>query len=109
VSQHGESLRPDKESRRVLAKGETKAALEGSRDDRGIEVPKKRVTIVEGSIPVIDNRKKETRRVHTAWDQLDLKTKLDRVEAKDAGSRGEGVQSAWALNPLREAGTELHS
>jgi hypothetical protein len=48
--------------RSELAKGETEGAWDGMRDDRGIEVPKKRVTIVEGSIPVIDKREEETRR-----------------------------------------------
>jgi hypothetical protein len=61
----GSLLNPAR-GRSALAKGETEEARDGMRDDRGTEVLKKRVTTVEGSVPVIDKREGETRSAYTA-------------------------------------------
>ena len=55
ASQHGESRNPAR-SRSALAKGETEEVWDGTGDDRGTEVPKKRVMTVEGSVPVTIKR-----------------------------------------------------
>jgi hypothetical protein len=56
----GSLLNPAR-GRSVLAKGETEGARDGMGDDRGTEVPKKRVMTAEGRVPVIDKRERETR------------------------------------------------
>ena len=79
-------------SRRALAKGETEEASDGSRDDRGTEVPKKRVTTVEGSVPVTNRREGETRRVYTAQRQTGFAHETGPRKAKIAAGPGYGIQ-----------------
>ena len=50
------SLRNPARSRSALAKGETEEVWDGTGDDRGTEVPKKRLMTVEGSVPVTIKR-----------------------------------------------------
>lgn len=97
------SLPDPARSRRALAKGETRGVRDGMGDDRGAEVPKKRVTIVEGSVPVIDKRKGETGGIYTAERSSKPVNKTRPHKAKIAARSGSGVQQPWAPDRPRNA------